>query len=68
MPRWFGPKHFGWGWSPNTAPGRLVTGAYVVIAVGTAATNSTVGWVAFAVATAAFLAVVTGGRPGHRRR
>jgi hypothetical protein len=37
--QWFGRKQFGWGWSPRTWPGYLLTSAFVavieLIAVGT---------------------------------
>lgn len=67
---WFGPKRWGWGWSPVSWQGWVVTLAFAV--VGQVLNNTlprrraalvTVGMVA------AFLGVValTGDPPGHRR-
>jgi hypothetical protein len=67
--QWFGPKRFGWGWSPVSWQGWVVVVAYVaiLITVGAVASRTTTLVVAV-VATVLLFGVMTltGGRPGHR--
>ena len=72
-PRWFGRKRVGWGWSPRTWPGYLVT-CGLIAAIEAITVGARDGWVylaaaiplvMFAVRTAARQAA---GRSGPRRR
>ena len=68
---WFGPKRWGWGWTPASWQGWMVTLAFGVI--GQVLQNRLPprrAMVATAVMVAAFMGVVvlTGDSPGTRRR
>jgi hypothetical protein len=67
---WFGPRRFGWGWSPYAWQGWLVTVVCLAaIIVGGEFLHGTAKIVAVIVAVLVFLAIcaVTGTKPGWRR-
>lgn len=59
---WFGPKRHGWGYTPVSWPGWLVTAAYAacvfVLAVTLAAAQPRLFWPLLILATAAFFLVI----------
>ena len=71
---WFGPRRFGWGWTPVAWEGWLVTGVIVVlIVVSGTVLPPTARTVAVIALVAVLMAVcyLTGGAPGStfgRRR
>jgi len=67
--QWFGPKRFGWGWSPVTWQGWVVVVAYVATLITVAAVASRLTVLVVAVVATVLLfgvMALTGGRPGHR--
>ena len=62
---WFGPRRYGWGLTPISWQGWVLTGAYVVAVFGLAITLSTpqpwIFWTLLLLATVAFflIAVLT---------
>jgi hypothetical protein len=67
--RWFGPRRYGWGWSPVTWQGWVVVVLYAAALITVSAiANRHTTLVVAAIATALLFGVMalTGGRPGHR--
>jgi hypothetical protein len=67
--QWFGPRRFGWGWSPVTWQGWVVVAVYVALLIAVAALTSTATTLVVAGTATVLLfgvMVLTGGRPGHR--
>ncbi len=68
---WFGPHLLGWGWSPASPEGWVVTAAVALIGIVAARVlirHAFAQFVVLAVSTAAVvvLAMATGTRPGSR--
>jgi hypothetical protein len=65
-PRWFGPKHIGWGLQPVTPQGWVLSGIFVLVVIIAAVRGSGIGVI---VATVVFLALValTAEKPGGQR-
>ena len=72
-PRWFGRKRIGWGWSPRTWPGYLITSA-VIVAVEAITVGTRNGWAYLAAAIPLVLFAISKAagwlvrRPAPRRR
>ena len=58
---WFGPKRYGWGLTPISWQGWLLTGAYVaaafLLATTLAAPQPWIFWTLFVLATVAYLLI-----------
>ncbi|MDN5759837.1 MAG: hypothetical protein L0H59_15145 [Tomitella sp.] len=64
---WFGPKTIGWGWSPRSWQGWLITGVFVALTIASAVVFSGAAVpIAIAVLAVLFIGVatVTGDPPG----
>jgi len=66
---WFGPRRYGWGWSPSSWQGWVVTIAFVVVSRVVLSLWPKRAAVAMVGLVAAFLGVVlvTGDPPGSRQ-
>lgn len=65
---WFGPRRLGWGLSPVSAEGWVVTGVAVVAAIGVATLARRERWAALLVVAALLIVVfLKGTSPGGSR-
>jgi hypothetical protein len=68
---WFGPRRFGWGWTPCAWQGWLATGVFLaaIILNGELVHGLLKAWIAVALVVVFIaLCVLTGTKPGWRRR